>query len=244
MRPLLRAGLTLTLSAAWAACPAGCGGRPPLEDDRDADAAARDADLDASPLTKPVLPPLVVPPHRVSAVAEQTVAGEPAVAFVTRRPTARTLQRTIDEALAALDADPHVRAAATGSAVIVYRGRTTSIDATNLDATFELDVGLVVPLGTVPRSAGVTVRPLPPMRAVTVTYAGPPAAIDKAYDRLLPEVQSRGLRRTGEVREVFADREAVGTSGRTVPADDELDDDAEVLIAVGVEREAKPDAPR
>ena len=218
MRPPLCPALRTALTVCCAAWLAGCAGRPPLEDDRDTTVDARAADLDASPLTKPVLPPLVVPPHQVSAVAEQTLPAWPAVAFVARRPTARSLQRVIDEAMDKLRADPAVRDGVAGPAVLVYRGR-----GTDLDKSFDLEVGLAVRLGVTPKSAGVSVHALPPLRALAVNYFGPTGAIDRAYDQLLPVVQSGGRRPTGEVREVYADWDEAD------PAENE------VLIAVGVE---------
>jgi hypothetical protein len=223
-RASLAPGLLVAMSVAATAGLAGCGGRAVMFDDRDADADARSANLDAFPLTKPVLPPLTVPSHRVSPPTEQTLAGEPAVAYLARRPTPRTAQSVIADATADLLADPAVRGGVAGPVVLVYRGATT-----DLDRPFDLEIGVVVRPDVKPTGKGVAVHPLPPLRALAVTFDGPASALDKGYDRLLPEVRARGLRPTGEVREVYARWQDV------LP--DETDDlsDVDVLIAVGVE---------
>lgn len=171
------------------------------------------------PLTKPALPPLSQPSYSVSAVAEQELPAVPAYAYVSARTTVRDVQSAIAAAMAELSTAAGAgRLTFAGPATFVYRGATGE-----LDKPFTLEVGFPVAAGT-PPTGRVQVRPLPALRAVAATFTGPVSAIDKAYDKVVPEVQRRKLRPAGEAREVYLKWDGPEAG------------DNQVLVAVGVQQ--------
>jgi effector-binding domain-containing protein len=150
------------------------------------------------PLTKPVLPPLTQPSFHVSPATLEAAPAIPAYAYVPATTTFREIERAVDAATAELTAaDAAGKLKFAGPAVFVYRGVTMEPDK-----PFSLEVGFPVAEGAKPMGK-ILVRPLPAMKAIGVTFDGPLSAVDKAYDRLVPELFIRGLQPTGETRETY-----------------------------------------
>lgn len=169
------------------------------------------------PLTKPTLAPVTQPVYTLANFADQTLPAIPVFASVARQTTLRDIQSAIDGAMRELFKDPNFGGQIDGPNTMVYSGMSGS-----LDEVFTLEVGFPVRTGY-QAPQGVIVRGLPAMRCLSVDFEGSIKAIDKAYDKLIPAVEARKLKRTGEVREIYYRWEG--------PASDAN----QILIAVGVE---------
>lgn len=158
------------------------------------------------------------PSYHLSQITEQTLAAAPIFASVTARTTFRDLKAAIDSAMTELTA------AATkgtvqfnGPPVFIYRGAER-----DPDKAFTLEIGFPAAAGAKP-TGQVQIRSLAALKTAALSFEGPISAIDKAYDELLPQVRTRKLRPTGEVREVYNSWEG-GDSRKN-----------QILIGVGVE---------
>jgi len=169
------------------------------------------------PLTKPVVSPATQPAYSLANFSEQRLPAVPAFAFVARQTTVRAIQTAIDGAMTDLFKDPNLGQNIIGPSTFVYTGMSAA-----LDEVFTLEIGFPVAPNYIPAN-GVQVRPLQSMRCVSVDFQGSLAAIDKAYDKVLPLIAERKLKRTGETREIY-----FNWQGPASP-------DNQVRIAVGVE---------
>jgi effector-binding domain-containing protein len=163
--------------------------------------------------------PLSQPSYSLSKVTEQTQPAYAVFASVTTRATFRDLQKAIQSAmtdLTAASANNAIQFA--GSPVFIYRGATPA----ELDKPFSLEIGFPAAPGATGNEK-VQIKSLPAMKSLAVSFEGPISAIDKAYDAVIPEVQKRNLRQTGEAREVY-NRWEGGDSLHN-----------QIVIAVGVE---------
>lgn len=168
------------------------------------------------PLTKPTVAPVTQPAYSLSNFADQTLPATPAFASVSRQTTLRDIQSAIDGAMKDLFKDPNLGRNIVGPTTFVYAGMTGS-----LDEVFTLEIGFPVQPAYRPAD-GITVRALPAIRCLSVDFEGSLKAIDKAYDKLMPAIESRKLKRTGEIREVYFKWEGAASDGN------------QILIAVGV----------
>lgn len=150
------------------------------------------------PLTRPVVAPITQPAYGLSNFAEQTLQPVPAFAFVTRQTTLRVIQTSIDSAMKDLFKDPRLGGQIVGPMIFNYIDMTGSPDE-----AFTLEIGFPVQQGFQPEGAEIRVRTLGAMKCFSVNFEGSMKSIDKAYDKLIPVIQARKLKQTGEIRETY-----------------------------------------
>ena len=157
--------------------------------------------LHLSPWVHPATRPTSRPSSRaVANLSEVRSESWPATAFFSISTTSSVpetdaaILRLRDELANAIDEQD---VPVTGPLEIIFRGRST-----DLAHRFTIEAGYPVAPGT--RASGkFTVKTLPALPCMAVTFTGSGMLIDKAYDKLEPAIDAAGLRRTGEVREVY-----------------------------------------
>lgn len=154
-------------------------------------------EADARPSLRPTTGPSSRPAIHVSAMQVQTLPAQ-AYFYVPTRTTFQDIQQPIERAMGQLGrAAAEGKVAFAGPPTFVYRGATAE-----LNRSFELEVGFPVAEGT--KAFGpFKVRELRPFRCAAVVYTGPVSLIDKAYDRLIADMERAGLEAADETRETY-----------------------------------------
>jgi hypothetical protein len=207
--------VTLALLLPLSLVPAGCTSNP----------RPRPPRPPARPSTRPVEWPTTFPTTRAASrpsfqVSEMRIESlEPRTWFYVRETVLfQTLHPTIDKAMADLSAAAaEGRVRFDGPPVLRYLGLTP-----DLRKPFVVEVGFPVAPETNAFGRFKVRRDAEPFRCAAVTFAGSPALIDKAYDKLIPAMEARRLVSTEEAREVY-----LRWQGLDAP-------DNEVLVAIGI----------
>ena len=88
-------------------------------------------------------------------------------------------------------------AIAGGPIILVYHGMTQ-----DPNAKFEVEAGLIVPVGT--KAGGdAEVRQLEPFKCAGMVYTGQPALVGKAYEALIPAMMAGGSMPNMEMRQMI-----------------------------------------
>ena len=83
------------------------------------------------------------------------------------------------------------------------------------DKTFDMEIGVPVREAGAP-PAGFAVRQLPAFHCATLLYRGPMRLLNKAYEKLLPEMINAGLVPSVEMREEYLVWESPQSAGNVV----------------------------